>query len=203
MKKIINCAGLLMIVAGLISCGNNTESDPKETADSTNHAKIDSAKSADTVATTNSPMADMKQDADFAVAAADGGMLEVELGKMAVKKGMNKQIKNLGAMMVKDHSKANEELKSAAKALNITLPSSMSDKCEKKVADLSAKTGADFDKAYSDLMVSDHKDDIDEFKKEADKGKNSVLTAWAKSKLPVLEHHLAISESAKKAVEKN
>ena len=118
-----------MIVAGLISCGNNTESDPKETADSTNHAKIDSAKSADTVATTNSPMADMKQDADFAVAAADGGMLEVELGKMAVKKGMNKQIKNLGAMMVKDHSKANEELKSAAKALNITLPSSKSDKC--------------------------------------------------------------------------
>ena len=69
-------------------------------------------------------------------------------------------------MMVKDHSKANEELKAAATAKNITLPAAVSDKCQKKVAELSEKKGADFDKAYADLMVSDHKEDIDEFKKK-------------------------------------
>lgn len=104
--------------------------------------------------------------------------------------------------MVKDHSKANDELKAAAKEKNITLPAMMSDKCQKKVSDLSEKKGADFDKAYADLMVSDHKDDIDEFKKEADSGMDKQLSAWAKDKVPVLEHHLMMAEDAKKAVNK-
>jgi putative membrane protein len=129
-------------------------------------------------------------------------MLEVELGKLAVKKGVSPSIKKLGAMMVKDHSKANDELKAAAAAKTIILPSLMSDKCQKKVADLSEKKGADFDKAYADLMVSDHKDDIDAFKKEADKGMDKELSAWAKGKVPVLEHHLMMSEDAKKVVNK-
>ena len=105
-------------------------------------------------------------------------------------------------MMVKDHSKANDELKAAAKEKNITLPPIMSDKCQKKVSDLAEKKGTDFDKAYAGLMVSDHKDDIDEFKKEAEKGMDKQLSAWAKGKVPVLEHHLMMAEEAKKLADK-
>ena len=189
------------VVTASASCGN-TGGDAKKEADSTNTAKIDSAKTADTIATKNSHLADLKPDAEFATAAADGGMLEVELGKMAVEKGASPTIKKLGAMMVKDHGKANEELKAAAAAKNITLPSLMSEKCQKKVTDLSEKKGADFDKAYADLMVSDHKDDIDEFKKEAEKGMDKDLSAWAKGKVPTLQHHLEMAENAKKIVNK-
>ena len=89
-------------LAILAACGN-TETDSKKEADSTNTAKIDSAKKADSTASTTNTMAEMKPDAKFATAAADGGMLEVELGKMAVEKGKSSTIKKLGAMMVKDH----------------------------------------------------------------------------------------------------
>lgn len=201
MKKIIFYASALFLI-GITSSCDNSGSDAKKEADSTNTAKIDSAKTADTIASNNSHMADLKPDAAFATTAADGGMLEVELGKMAVAKGVSSSIKKLGAMMVKDHSKANEELKAAATAKNITLPSLMSDKCQKKVTELSEKKGADFDKAYADLMVSDHKDDIDEFKKEAEKGMDKDLSTWAKGKVPILEHHLMMAEEAKKAVNK-
>lgn len=202
MKKLIYCPLIFIVMAGLISCGNSAEKDSKEIADSTNKEKIDNAKNADTVATSTSPTAEMKPDAEFAVEAADGGMLEVQLGKMAVEKGLSRHVKDLGAMMVKDHSQANEELKMAAKEKNITLPDALSEKCQKKVADLSEKKGDDFDKAYADLMVSDHKDDIDAFKKEAEKGNDAQLSAWAKEKLPVLEHHLEMAEAAKKKTEK-
>ena len=202
MKKYVYCTGILAMVIFLSSCGNSAESDPKEVADSTNHAKVDNAQAADTAANASSHMADMKPDADFAVTAADAGMLEVELGKMAVEKGVSKQIKALGAMMVKDHSMANDELKAAAKAKNITLPAGMSEKCQKKIADLTQKSGTDFDKAYADLMVSDHKDDIDAFKKEGDKGNDAELKSWAQGKVPILEHHLKMAEDAKKAVDK-
>ena len=51
---------------------------------------------------------------EFAVKAANGGMMEVELGRMAQEKSANKDVKEFGAMMVADHSKANDELKSIA-----------------------------------------------------------------------------------------
>jgi len=204
MKKTILYSTILALVIAAASCGNNAETDPKKQADSTNDAKIDSAKKIDSSGTAlASPIDSRQPDVDFAVAAADGGMMEVELGKMASQKGVNSSIKKLGAMMVKDHSAANAELKKVAKEKNITLPAGLSDKCRKAVQDLSEKKGADFDKAYADLMVSDHKEDIDEFKKEADKGKDSVLTAWARKKVPVLEHHLAMAEQAKKVTDKN
>ena len=87
-------------------------------------------------------------------------------------------------MMVKDHIKANTELKAVAITKNITLPDTLSYKCQKTIADLGLKTGKDFNKAYADLMVSDHKDDIDDFKNEAEKGNDAGLSAWAKNKVP-------------------
>ncbi len=71
-----------------------------------------------------------------------------EPGKMAVQKGVSSSIKKLGAMMVKNHSKANQELKKMAAEKNITLPGTMSDQCQKKVSDLREKNGLEFDKAY-------------------------------------------------------
>jgi putative membrane protein len=202
MKNSFFLAGSLALSLLAASCANNSTPDSKEMAENANEAKIDSAKATDTSSSTTSSMSDMKPDAEFAVAAADGGMMEVQLGKLAQEKGVSKQVKDLGAMMVKDHGAANEELKTAAAAKNITLPASLSDKCQKQVQDLSAKTGADFDKAYADLMVSDHKDDIDAFKKEAEKGNDAELRAWAQGKLATLEHHLQMAETTKKAVDK-
>ena len=109
----------IVILITFASCAGNSDRDPKSVADSTNAAKIDSAKTADTVATSAGKMAEMKPDASFATEAADGGMLEVALGKLAVSNGMSKTVKNLGAMMVKDHSMINMELEAAAKTKGI------------------------------------------------------------------------------------
>lgn len=197
---------LLFVVIGwisfLVSCAGTPDTDAKKQADSTNTANIDSAKLKDTSAANPVHMADLKPDASFAAAAADGGMLEVALGKMAVKKGNSSAVKKLGAMMVTDHSKANMELKALAAEKNIVLPADMSEKCQKEITDLDQKKGTDFDKAYADLMVSDHKDDIGDFKKEAEKGNDSAVSAWAKNKIPVLEHHLMMSEDTQKKLEK-
>ena len=102
--------------------------------------------------------------------------------------------------MIDDHSKANEELSALAQSKNITLPTSLSDKHQKKYDDLAKKSGSDFDKEYTDLMVKDHKDVVDMFKKAADKCNDAELKGWAAGKISALEHHLSMAENVKEQV---
>lgn len=158
----------------------------------------DSATMSTTTDAANTALSD--QDKSFAEAAAMGGMMEVTLGEMASKNAMNPNVKSLGTMMAKDHSKANNELKSWATTVGYTLPTTLDAEKQKMVDDLKAKKGADFDKAYADMMVKDHKKDIEEFKKQSLKGSEASLKAFATKTLSTLEHHLMESEKTKSAV---
>jgi len=141
----------------------------------------------------------MNQDKMFADAAAKGGMMEVMLGETAEMNGMDAKVKALGKMIKEDHTKANAELKSWAANANYMLPTKLDADQQKMVDDLKMKKGADFDKAYTDMMVTDHKKDIVAFKKEASDGTGD-LKAFAAKTVPTLEKHLAASEDAMKAL---
>jgi putative membrane protein len=134
------------------------------------------------------------------VSAADAGLMEVQLATLALSKATSGKVKEFAQMMLDDHTKANEELKALAQKKNITLPTSLSDKHQKKYTKMSEKTGADFDKEYCDLMVKDHKDVVEMFKKAQENSKDPDLKAWASEKLPTLEHHLSMAERMKESV---
>ena len=134
---------------------------------------------------------------EFVSKAADGGMMEVELGKIAQANAGSAAVKEYGKMLEADHSKANAELKSIAAAENISVPASMSEMHNMHVKDLSAKKGADFDKAYITMMVEDHNKDIAEFKTAAKENTNSKVKAFAGKTLPTLEAHLAKAKAIK------
>lgn len=201
----------LMAVAAILSCNKkettslNTSGDSMmaESSDSANMNMDSSAMPMDSSATAASGDA-MKtmnmQDKKFADAAAKGGMMEVMLGKLAATNASNATVKALGAMMVKDHGMANDELKKWAASSGYKLPEAMDTDQQKMYDDLKSKKGADFDKAYAEMMVNDHKKDIAEFKDEAANGKESSLRAFAGKTVPTLEHHLMESEKAWKAV---
>ncbi|MCX6216264.1 DUF4142 domain-containing protein [Spirosoma sp.] len=128
---------------------------------------------------------------EFAVKAATGGMMEVELGRMAQEKAQSQDVKEFGAMMVTDHSKANDELKTIAATHNITLPTTLGEDEQKHVNDMAKLTGAEFDKKYVSMMVDDHKEDIDLFKKAADDEKtNPAVKEFATKTLPTLQKHM-------------
>jgi putative membrane protein len=127
----------------------------------------------------------------------------VQLGKLALTNSSAPAVKKFANMMIEDHTKANAELKALAEKKNITVPAVLSNKNQDDYNDLSKKKGADFDKAYTSFMVKDHKDDIDEFKKEADKGTDADLKDWASGKVPVLQHHLEMAQMADSTVHHN
>jgi len=189
MKK-VKTSSLLFAACffALVSCATkNNQEDSKEVAEEQNEAKFDDT--------------NLDDDTEFAVAAADGSMFEVQLGQLALTKASSPKVKEFAQSMVDDHTKANEELKSLAQTKNITLPSTISEEKQKDYDKLAEKSGADFDKAYSEFMVKDHKDDVDQFKKAAEKCEDAEIKSWAAEKLPVLESHLSMAESLEDAVD--
>ena len=134
-------------------------------------------------------------DRDFIMDAAIGGLEEVELGQIAAQKGTSEAVKQFGQRMVDDHSKANTELMTLAQSKGITLPTALDEKHQKDVTKLSALSGAEFDRAYSKMMLSDHTKDVSEFEKQSTKGTDPDLKAFAAKTLPTLQEHLQMARA--------
>ena len=184
-------------VTGLTCCDPSpNRKDAKETTEKENEAKIEAT------APTDSAMHAQEKDADDVTVVASGGMMEVALGKIAMDKAVSPQVKEFAKMMVTDHTKANDELKAIATRKNITLPPTLIDKHQKIVNDVAEKSGKDFDKKYMDVMLDDHKEDIEKFQKIADKGNDEDLKAFAAKTLPTLIHHREMAEKTKKITDK-
>lgn len=126
--------------------------------------------------------------------AAQGGLSEVALGKMAVQKGTSPAVKSFGQMMVDDHTRANNELAQVASRKGVTLPTDVSAKQNAMADKLSKLSGAEFDKEYAKEMVSDHQEDVEEFQKQAQNGTDPDVKAFAEKTLPVLQKHLAAAK---------
>jgi putative membrane protein len=139
-------------------------------------------------------------DQTFVKKAAEGGMAEVELGKLAQDKATNDQVKQFAKKMVDDHGKANDELKSIAQKKNITLPSDLNSKDKALKSRLEKLSGPAFDRAYMQAMLKDHRTDVNEFRTESKSGKDSEVKEWASKTLPTLEDHLKLAQDDERAV---
>jgi putative membrane protein len=131
-----------------------------------------------------------KADATFIKKAAGGGMAEVELGRLATEKASNPEVKQFGQRMVDDHSKANDQLKQVAAEKHVTLPTGISAKDKATKAKLEALSGDQFDRAYMEDMVKDHKQDVAEFQKASKSASDPQIKDWASQTLPTLQDHL-------------
>lgn len=184
MKKLIYPFAIFATVFMFQSCQNGTRN-ANETADTLNTAN-DTASGA----MKSGGVAVEPSDGEFARKAAIGGMAEVESGRLALSKTTNAQIKDFARMMVDDHTKANEELKTIAKMKNINLPEALDDEHKKKMDELNRKTGNDFDKAYVSAMVDDHKKTLKLMQDEAEDGRDTDLKAFAVKTAPIVQAHL-------------
>ena len=86
-------------------------------------------------------------------AAASGGMMEVKAGILAQQQGASAEIKEFGARMVADHSKANGELQALAVGKNISLPTAPPREHQKHFTEMCKMKGADFDKHYGIIGI--------------------------------------------------
>ena len=198
MKRIIYTVATLCSLGLMTACNNNSNhaNDDSKTVDSTAGAfHKDSVEKAQMVND------DKKMDSDeskFFTETASGGMMEVDIAKIAEGKAQSAAVKTMAGHMLKDHTKMNEELKALAAKKQITISSSMSDGDKETLEKIAKKNGPDFDKEYVEQMVKIHKNDIDKFETVARDSKDNEAKEWAQKSLPTLRHHLEMAENLKK-----
>ena len=109
--------GASMVSASAQTTGSGAATNGKAAAPSTR----DSASSSQT--SKASKIDDLtRSDRAFMTKAAQGGLAEVELGRIAAQRATDPQVKQFAQRMVDDHGKANDKLKQVATSKNLTLP---------------------------------------------------------------------------------
>jgi putative membrane protein len=140
------------------------------------------------------------KDEGFLKDAAAGNMAEVALGKLALEKSSNNDVKTFAQRMIDDHTKMEGDVEAVAKANGVNLPDSPDKGAKKEMAKLQALSGADFDKAYMAFMVKDHKKDLSAFKSEASSTQNGGVRDLATNGAKTIQSHLEEAESVNSKV---
>jgi putative membrane protein len=135
------------------------------------------------------------QDVRFVMAASAAGQTEVMASRLAVTQSQSGKIKSFANTMIRDHGKANDQLKTLAQKDGYTLSSMPTQAQEADIAKLRSLHGKDFDTAYASMMVKDHREAVALFQSESTSGNDGDIKGFAAQTLPVLQHHLALATS--------
>jgi putative membrane protein len=140
-------------------------------------------------------------DRAFAKKADQGDLAEVKLAQLAESKTQNPTVQAFAQRMIRDHSKANDQLQEVASSTNVNLPGQPNANQQQTYDQLSKLNGRAFDRAYAQDMVKDHEHDVAAFKNEADNGSNPQIQQFAQNTLPILRKHLTLARQMYRDVE--
>ena len=141
-------------------------------------------------------------DAEIASIAVTANQIDVDYGKIALKKAKNADAKKFAQTMVDDHTAIINKAVELAQKLGVTpqdnaTTQSLLAGAEKVKTDLNSKNGKEFDKAYIDNEVAYHAAVISTVKDVLiPQTQNAELRELLQSAVPLFEHHLEMAKEA-------
>lgn len=185
-KKTAIHAVIITLLISVVSCVSTQNSDQPNVYDQENRDRIEKNK--------------RDNDAKFLVNAAQENLTHIQSAQLAQQNGQSEQVRELGKMMEENHTKAQKELKALALAKNIQIPSTLNADSQESYNRLYNQESNNFDKAYSDMMVTGHQNSIEAFEKASIDSYDTDIKNWATSSLAGLRKDLDSSlESQKKS----
>jgi putative membrane protein len=170
-------------------------SDPSSASTPHQHQAMKNSTAADTDAAATAGATP----ATFVKTAAQDGMTEVALGKLALSRSSNNDVKQFAQKMVQDHGQADQQLASLAQSKGLTVPSTLDAKHAAMVKALGAKSGAAFDSSYAEHMAKGHTKAVALFQ-AASKSSDPDLAAFAQKTLPTLQEHKQLADNLRASV---
>jgi putative membrane protein len=144
-------------------------------------------------------------DANILALLDEANVADSSEGAIAVIKGTSAAVRNFGKQMVSDHHKMRVQGEALAKKLSITPTPPADDNtasdAQKEMDNLNATAkGKDFDKAYIDGQVEDHKKVLDLAVKAMAQAQSTELKNLIQKATPTVQSHLDKAESIQKTL---
>jgi len=190
MKKIF---ALLPAFCFLLLACNDTSDTESTTFNSTSSTTATDTNSN----TTNNVVTDEKS-SEFLKKVTNSGMAEIQLAKLVQQKATIDAVKNFAAMLERDHTAVNQQVKTLADQRSVALPTTVSDDKQKMYTDMEKMTGKAFDKHYISMMVKAHNDGISLFEDTRSNASDIDVKNFADKTLPALKMHLDSAKAIQK-----
>jgi putative membrane protein len=189
MKKIF---ALLPAFCFLLLACNDTSDDSTTNTSTSTYTATDANTS-----TTNNVVTDEKS-SEFLKKVTNSGMAEIQLAKLAQQKATIDAVKNFAAMLERDHTAVNQQVKTLADQRSVALPATISDDKQKMYTDMEKMTGKSFDKDYISMMIKAHGDGISLFEDTRSNASDIDVKNFADKTLPALKMHLDSAKAIQK-----
>lgn len=126
---------------------------------------------------------------------AKGGMMQLELGKVAVQKASNPEVRQLAQAEVEEQTGLSAKLKEIATAKGVTLPATPNEQATAMVTKLQGMSGMEFDRMYvQEGGVNNHKLLDQTLAKVESNATDASLKSVAKAAHPLVKTHLKVSQ---------
>ena len=129
MKKIF---ALLPALCFMILACNDTN----DSTESTTNTSTTTNTATDANVTTTTTVVTDEKSSEFLKKVTNSGMAEIQLAKLAQQKATIDAVKNFAAMLERDHTAVNDQVKTLAGQRNVALPSTISDDKQKMYTDM-------------------------------------------------------------------
>jgi putative membrane protein len=129
--------------------------------------------------------------AQFAAMASVSNMFEIQSSELAMERAVSEEVKAFAQQMIADHTKAGDDMATAAGEEGVTPASELDQKHQDILNTLGSLEGEAFDAAYIEAQVQAHDEAVTLFEGFAANGSEGPLKAFAASTLPTLQQHQA------------
>ncbi|MBC8104902.1 MAG: DUF4142 domain-containing protein [Cytophagales bacterium] len=128
-------------------------------------------------------------DKQFVTMVAQGNIAEIKTSQLALKKSSNRKVRMIATMLIQQHGKSQQDLKSVARLHLVSLPADTDPKHKAEYRALTRLSGVGFDKAYMRGQVRDHNATVALFNKELAGGNETHVLSFAAKYLPDIQNH--------------
>ena len=192
MKKIFALLPAICLIM-LLACNSTNDS-----TESTTNTSTTSNTATDATTTTTTNVVTDEKSSEFLKKVTNSGMAEVQLAKLAQQKATMDAVKNFAAMLERDHTAVNQQVKTLAEQRSVAVPTTISDDKQKMYTDMEKMTGKGFDKDYISMMVKAHNDGISLFEDTRSNASDIDVKNFADKTLPTLKMHLDSAKAIQK-----
>jgi predicted outer membrane protein len=131
-----------------------------------------------------------EKEADFVVETISGNYANVRFSQLAIERSANDRVKEIAAMIEKDHEQLIKELKGFANMRGITIPLEETKNAKKKLDDLARASDKSFDEKWCRELTNRHEKTIEQLEEMWERTTDQELKTWINSALPGMRNNL-------------